>query len=145
MNPNGQVRSRTRRRRRRKNLPLPYSKQPPTVEVASVITPPVRQVDPGLALLQLLKDVSRGICAAIVERLDAAPDFVQGTVNYPALMGMRDAGAEWATHAAHVFVASVNRVCPYLSSDGKRQVLAVIEKDLAPFARLTPDESGRKT
>ena len=144
MNPNGQIRSRTRGRWLRKNLPLPYSKQPPTVQVPTVITPPVRQVDPALALLQLLKDVSRGICAAIVERLDAAPDFVQGTVNYPALMGMRDAGTQWATHAAHVFVASVNRVCPHLSPDGRRQVLAVIERDLAPLARLTPDESGQK-
>lgn len=138
MNVNGQIRMRSRRRWKR------YSKQSATVQVPSVITPPVSQVDPGLALLQLLKDVSRGICAAIVERLDAAPDFVQGTVNHPALMGMRDAGTVWATHAAHVFVASVNRMCPYLSPDGRRKVLAVVEKDLAPFARWTPDESSRK-
>jgi hypothetical protein len=140
MNVNGKIRMRARRRWKR----FLNSKQSATVQVPSVITPPVSQVDPGLALLQLLKDVSRGICAAIVERLDAAPDFVQGTVNYPALMGTRDAGTEWATHAAHVFVASVNRMCPYLSPDGRREVLAVIERDLAPFARWTPDESSRK-
>jgi hypothetical protein len=126
----------TRKRRRRRHPPR-YVNQALTVSPVQFpsFTPPPPPVDPGLALLQLLKDLSRGICAAIVERLDAAPDFVQGPIDYPALAGMHDPATQWAMHAARVFAASVNRFCPHLSADGRRQVLALIENDLAPFAR----------
>ena len=123
----------TRKRRRRRH-PQRYVNQALTVSPVQFpsFTPPPPPVDPGLALLQLLKDLSRGICAAIVDRLDAAPDFVP--IDYPALAGMHDSGTQWALNAARVFTASVNRVCPDLPIDGKKKVLAVIDKDLAPFA-----------
>jgi hypothetical protein len=69
-----------------------------------------------------------------VQRLDAAPNFIQGPVDYAAVMRMHDSGAAWAMNSARAFAALVNYVCPHLSVDGKRKVLAVIDKDLTPFA-----------
>jgi hypothetical protein len=105
-----------------------------TEQVPNVVAA-VPPVDPAaLVLCQLLKDLFRGICASVVQRLDAAPNFIQGPVDYAAVMRTHDSGAEYAMNSARAFAAFVNYVCPHLSLDGKRKVLSVIDKDLAPFA-----------